>query len=352
MSVQTSPLFQVRGSERIDHKRCELKWYWNWKRGLTPRAKTFGALDLGTWVHETLAAWYVTPKRKPGQLVAIMETVIANAFRMAEAEGAPTEVLEGATELAALAVGMMAHYGKAYGRDPAIDVVGVEIPLTFWYPVDNVPGFPPDEIVQVAHWLKPDGLIRLKGREGFYLLETKTAATIRHQHIAIDDQARPYMAMAEHCLKRDGIIAKREKVVGILYNWLRKAVPPDKPANAEGLYLNKDGSVSARQPPPFFKREPFTMSRRAKIQVLERVHREVIRMTRMTAALRENPPGWQALNKTPHYSCPKYCDYFAMCSLHDEGADIGAMQRSMFITRNPYLYADTTTDEHASFEMG
>ena len=45
----------IRSGERMCFKRCQKKWYWEWRRGLVPRNKTFGALDLGTWMHIALA---------------------------------------------------------------------------------------------------------------------------------------------------------------------------------------------------------------------------------------------------------------------------------------------------------
>ena len=149
-------------------------------------------------------------------------------------------------------------------------------------------------------------------------------------------------------------VSKREHVSGILYNYLRKAVPSDKPTNAEGLVLNKNGSISARQPPAFFQRSPFPMSARAKANVLRRLEREVTKLARHTLALRNGSLPWQDLGKTPHHSCPKYCDYFPICELHYEGADISAMRESLYRKENPYVYDDErqTTDEHPSFELG
>lgn len=352
MTHQSS--LQVRGSERIDFKRCELKWYWAWRKGLVPRAKTFGALDLGTWAHASLAAWYGQVRRQPKQLVAHMEHYAYQAITAAETEGAPEEVIAQAEELAALGVGMMRHYGQVYGRDPEIEIITVEVPLEFsFHFVESLLG-EQGRTITVLHKLKPDAVFRLKGFDGVMLLETKTAATIRTAHIPIDDQARPYLAMAELTLKQAGVIGKHERLVGIMYNHLRKALPPDKPKNAEGKYLNKDGNVSARQPPPFFKRSPFFMSDRAKAFVLRRLEREIKTVAAKTVLLRRNPNAWKELDKTPHYSCPKFCQYFTMCALHDEGVDISAMRKSLYTQHDPYAYDEEhpTTDERASFELG
>lgn len=344
---------QIRGSERITFKRCQLKWYWEWKKGLVPRAKAFGALDLGTWVHETLARWYSSPKRQPGQLITHFADVSGAAVAMCIAQGdISEEVLAKADELAALGLGMMHHYGQVYGTDKELDIIAVEVPLEFTFDLTESWLGESGRPIRVTHKLKPDAVFRRRNFDGVLLLETKTATTIRTEHIAIDDQARPYMAMVERALVDQGIINKREKVVGIMYNHLRKALPPNKEISAQGLVLNKDGSPSKRQPPPFFARKIFPMSARAKAHVLLRLQREVRKIAATTLLLRRHPGTWDLLDKTPHHTCPRYCNFFAMCALHDEGADIRDMQRSMFTRRNPYVYDEETTDEVPTFEMG
>src|SRR5262249_32943090 len=61
----------IRSHERIDYKRCTKKWYWKWRKGLVPKAAQFGALELGTWMHDALAQWYGPGLQRRGRLGGI-----------------------------------------------------------------------------------------------------------------------------------------------------------------------------------------------------------------------------------------------------------------------------------------
>jgi hypothetical protein len=188
---------------------------------------------------------------------------------------------------------------------------------------------------------------------GAWLMENKTAATINTEHLVIDDQARPYGAMAERALRNAGVISGKQMLKGIMYNYLRKGLPDERETNAAGKALNKNGSVSKRQSKPLFVRHPVTLTRASKFIALKRLQAEVIEITTLTKSIREQGKAFDmlTLKKTPHKSCVRFCDYFTMCVLQEQGGDIRQMERSMFKREDPYATPDTT-DEHVSFEMG
>lgn len=332
-------LSAIRSSERKDKKRCEKKWYWAWRRGLVLRSARFGALELGTWVHEALARWYGPGVKRHGDLAEHFQIVADAAYELARRGKTPEHVLDKAEELIALGTAMLEAYQKHYGRDGDVRILAVEIPLDFSFSAT------------VRHALKPDAVF-LDADDDVWLLETKTAATVKTEHLVIDDQARPYGAMAERALRNLGLIEKYQRFRGILYNFLRKGLPDERQTNAQGKYLNKNGTVSARQPPPLFVRKEITMTRAAKVRTLERVQRETIEIAELTMRLRDGTVKPHELDKTPHHSCPRTCDFFAMCVAEEEGANIRLMERTMFIRRNPYEYEQETTDESPGFEFG
>jgi PD-(D/E)XK nuclease superfamily len=336
----------IRSGERRDYKRCVKRWYWTWRRGLVPRGKDFGALDLGTWMHAALAEWYGEGLTRSESTLAELFTIAADAaIAQARQDDVPEYVVDKADELAALGIEMATAYQKYYGDDPEVFVLGAEIPLEFSLPDPDT-----GELLAL-HKLKPD-LVYVDPDDNAWLMEHKTAASIRTEHLVIDDQARPYGAMAERALRNLGVL-KGYKFKGIMYNFLRKALPDQRQTNAEGKYLNKsNGQVSKKQPPPFFVRKPITLTAKAKRITLLRTQAETVTMTKMTMLLRRQPELAAALPKTPHTSCPKFCPFFAMCVAEEEGTDIRDMERIMFVRRNPYLYEEETTDERPSFEMG
>jgi len=334
----------VRSHERMDYKRCPTKWYWKWRVGLVPVAKSFGALDLGTWVHYAFEHWYGMGYKRNGDLVEHFRIAVDAAIRNAVEAQAPPWAIEQAEELAALGEAMMIAYQRFYGADKSVYVLAVEIPLEFSIP-DPVSG----EVIAI-HKLKPDMVYRDLQRD-VWLMENKTAAQIRTEHLVIDDQARPYGAMAERALRKLGIIDPRAEFKGIMYNFIRKALPDEREMNKEGKYLNKNGTISKRQPTPLFLRYPVKLTRPAKVRTLERVRGETVLLTMLTESLRNKRIDPRDLPKTPHSSCSKTCQFFTMCVADEQGTDIRDMQKNMYVRQDPYDYEDST-DIPAGFEMG
>lgn len=332
----------IRQSERVDFKRCMKKWFWRWRKGLVPKQQDYGALTLGTWMHTALEWRYTNPRYKGHPLYVAFDTVSSAALHAAVGEGTPQHQLEKAEELRALGLGMAKGYDRLYDRDPDIDPMGAEIPLKF----DIVDGCR----VVAIHRLKPDLLYR-NPKDEIWLLENKTAKQISTEHLSIDDQARGYAAMSERALKNAGYLKSNEQVKGVMYNFLRKIMPDERPKNTQGLSLNKDGTVSKQQRTPEFVRYPVVLSRASKRQALNHIAREASMITRMTLALREKRMSPDSLMKTPHKSCPKLCEFFTMCEMEEQGGDIHEMQRTAFNRRDPYEYEQDTTEIPVGFDL-
>lgn len=309
--------------------------------GLVPRAKSFGALDLGTWVHDAFAHWYTDTSR---DLAELFNSAYSYAVRMAQQAGAPDYELDKADELAALGEAMMIAYQKRYGNDPGVNVIAAEVPLEFEITDENG--------LVAVHKLKPD-LIYADDADYVWLMEHKTAAQIRTEHLVIDDQARPYVAMAELALRKAGLLSRGQRFKGVMYNFARKALPDERPTNEKGQALNQNGTVSKRQPSPTFLRFPVTLSNKAKRVALLRLRMEATLITMLTKSLRRGDIQPDVIPKTPHSSCPKLCPYFAMCVVEEQGGDHESMRRNLFIRQNPYLYDEEhpTTEVATSFEL-
>lgn len=334
----------IRSHERMTYKRCPKQWYWKWRRGLTPKAKSFGALDLGTWTHTAMENWYVAGGIRQGILADHFTTTADAAIADAQRVGAPDHQIEKAEELAALGEAMCKSYEKHYGQDEDLEVIGTEIPLEFTFP---------DHRGRLAakHLLKPDMLILVKSTGGIWLWENKTAKSIQTEHLVIDDQARPYGAMAERALKEAGVIGRKDALEGIMYNFLRKAFPDERTKNALGQSLNKDGSISKSQPAPLFLRHPVYMSTEAKRITLSRLRAETLMITAVAQEVRSGKIDPADIPKTPHKSCPRFCDYFTMCHTEESGGNIKLMERTMYTVQDPYTYGGTT-DELKGFDIG
>lgn len=331
----------IRAHERMDYKRCEKKWYWKWRRGLVPKSTPFSALDLGSWIHVGFSKWYGKGTVRHGSLREHVRSSAAEALRLANAGGMPDYRLEEGDKLAMLAEEVAGAYEAHYGQDENVHVLAAEIPLEF-----VIAG--KDDRPLAIHRLKPDLVFR--DQHGFiWLMEHKTASQIRAEHLVIDDQARPYGAMAERALRKLGVLKDGDAFKGVTYNFLRKVLPDTRETNAKGEYLNRDGSVSKRQPTtPQFVRLPLFMTRRARAIALHRAQQEAFEITRMARMLQAREINPDALSKTPHYSCPRFCPFFSMCAAEEQGVDVREMERTLFMRRDPYAYEDST-DENVSW---
>lgn len=337
-------LEQVRAHERMDFKRCQMKWFWKWRKGLVPRALKFAELDLGNWMHAALAAWYVKgTKRMAAPLAHLVEAESQAALFAGRQAGLPDYVLDKADELSLLAVSMAQAYTDHYGDDPSVNVIAPEVPLEF-----TVPDFQGQPLA--VHRLKPDLVYR--DARGVWLMEHKTVGQITTDHLPIDDQARPYGAMAERALKRLGLMREGEVFRGITYNFLRRAFPDERPTDAQGRALNKNGSVSKRQPAKNFYRHTVKLTKAAKIITLNRIRAEVVEIATVTGLLRSGEITERVLKKTPTKGCPRFCEYFAICTMQEEGTDTASAERTMYSRRDPYVYDEDnpTTNDHGGFE--
>lgn len=344
--------FVERGSSRATYKRCPKKWYWRYKLGLVPKALAFGATDLGTWVHDSKALWYqLLPQDRPrADLELVFKNRAQTALEWAKRDGAPEHELEKGDELALLGESMMRAYQTHYNSDTNIRILAVEQELEFRFPVTLHRTDGPIEAM-VRHMLKPDAVYQA-GNGDIWLLETKTTPSIRTEYLALDDQARPYGAMAERALRRADILSPQQSLRGVMYDFLRKAWPDEREKDSEGYSLNKDGSRSKTQPKPLFARHPVFMSRKAKAITLRRVHNELVILANLTDGIRngEVDPMW--IQKTTNKACTR-CEFFKMCVTEDEGGDITDMMNSAYVRQNPYTYDESPeTEERADFDMG
>lgn len=348
MSRLPITVHKVRSHEVMDYKRCPKKWYWKWRKGLVPKTISFGALDLGTWMHTAFQRWYGPGFKRNGTLVEHFLDTAENAQGAAAENGASEHVLDTASELIALGEAMATAYQSFYqDNDPGIDVLATEVPLEFTFSDPGRNSF------KATHKLKPDLVyFHPDGSGDILLMEHKTATQIRTAHLAIDGQARPYGAMAERALRTAGLISKPQRLRGIMYNFLRKALPDLRPTDSQGRSLNKNGTVSKKQPATSFVRHLVTLTAQAKVVTLERIQADSAMLALVTQSIRAGRIDPRDIPKTAHWSCPKMCPFFNMCVAEENGSDIRNMEETMFVRKDPYVYYEETTDEIPSFEMG
>lgn len=319
----------IRTSERRDFKRCPQRWWWGWREGLRS-VDTKQALWFGTGIHLVLEHHYGPGGLKRGRnpLRVWREYVKdSSMFTMPSGrvvdDGAKPEYVSAAK----LGEDMLDGYFDLYGNDEHMYVLGAEVPFQIEIPDhDGI-----SVCVYAGTW---DLLWRDERDDGLWVTDHKTAATLDTKHLTLDDQAGSYWALAGPYLRGTGAIGPKQRLKGIEYNLLRKyAVPDDdRPVDADGMRLNKDGSVSKRQPKPLSYRYHRERVHRTAVEQrtqIERIATEADAMDRFRA-------NKSALYKNPTRDCVWDCSFFTMCELHERGADWAEFRDIAFVVADPY----------------
>jgi len=290
--------------------------------GYAPRYKQADAAWLGIGVHEAFAQWYKKGKRRGERPADFFERWAGDEIAYAKTyldDQYDAPVWEDATELGIV---MLEGYYDLYGRDPSWSFISTEQAFEITI-VDH--GEPVAKFR--SRW---DGVFKDLSSGRIKLLETKTATHIDTSYLDLDDQGGSYFAVAGYLLRANKVLKPGEEIEEIVYNFLRKARPDERPRDENGFCLNKDGSISKQQPRPLFHREPVDRSPAEVASQLQRIADEV----RVMNAYRD---GTLNVIKTPTKDCARYCPMYGPCVLDERGSDsVHDVLRSNFIQVNPY----------------
>lgn len=310
----------VRTSERGEFKRCRQRWAWKFIDHMSPKVSS-PALRFGTLVHEALAEYYKPGvKRGPHPTKTFKKAYkaqLATAFEFGMRNEDDSWV--NARELG---IAVLDHYIETYGDDDMIEIIQPEMP--FQVDVHNEAGKYICTYTGIF-----DAVIKHRATKEVGLFEHKTAGTISTNHLTLDEQAGAYWLFAPEFLRSRGILKKGQDLDMVLYNFLRKSKPDERPQNEAGQRLNKNGDVSKVQPPPYFLRYPVYRSHEDRETVLQRIIME----TREIKLVRAGKLG---IYKNPTRDCSWDCGFFDMCELHESGDDWKESARLLMTTWDPY----------------
>lgn len=317
----------IRTSERATFRRCRQRWWWAWREGLTPPFMA-NSLWFGEGVHEALAGWYLNGnKRGPDPAEAFLKWVDGERRRIYTQPNPDVDETE-IVDAAELGVAMLQQYVEKYGKDSRFKFIATEqssqllMPATYQI-VNGI------RIRDTLYCSTFDGVYRDQVDGKPWLIEHKTAKQIITAHLVLDDQAGSYWAVATRVLRDAGLIGPEEEIEGIMYNFLRKAKPDQRETNANGERLNKDGSVSKSQPPPYFLREQVYRLPKERETQLERIQDESLEMQLVRA-------GALPVTKNPTKDCYWDCPFFNMCQLHEAKDDWEDYRDMMYQVEDPY----------------
>lgn len=365
MPETNAPLLTT--SERRAFKRCPARWYWEYRQGLRA-SEAAPALWFGIGIHEALAHYY-------GNLGYIRNLDFVDVWNTYCDEDEMSKVIrtrpfddaeEQWVDAKALGAQMLRGHHEKWGGDPDWDVIAIERPFQIEIPD------PADPAGTLALFTSTwDGVKRDRNTKRIGLMEHKTAKAISTGHLPMDDQGGSYWTFATMILRHEGVLGKRETIDEITYNFLKKAMPDDRPKDAEGYATNKPlkahyvdqmtavaamyedfrsitgkekivdleamakannftvlGERSSIQPGPLYERHPVQRNSAQRRTQVQNIQRELIAM----APLRDNGVPY----KNPTRDCSWDCPFYTMCELHDSGADWEEFRDGIFWSRDPY----------------
>jgi hypothetical protein len=357
----------IRNSERGTLDRCPQQWWWGWREGLKSK-ETAKPLWFGTAIHEALADYYKPgTKRSKHYIDKFRESADMEAEYIRAHVGGIDE--DEWVDARTLGEAMLTNYVKEYAGDKHWDVIATE--QTFQVEIPHlIMEDPLSELIRQKYgesFLLDgtfDGVYRDKQDLKIKLMEHKTAASISVGHLPMDNQAGTYWMVAQTIGRSQGWLNPKQSIHEITYNFLRKALPDERPRDPQGYATNKPlkshyihaldlegkdtkatidvmqqwadgrgivvlGDRSKVQPPALFERHPVTRTQRQRKMQLLRIQNEVRRMV----AYRE---GWLEITKAPRRDNCSFCPFREMCELHEAMSDWEMYRDAMFRSADPY----------------
>jgi hypothetical protein len=330
----------LRNSERSTFKRCEFLWALTYRDQLKPLSE-MPALRYGTLIHMALADYYVPGRKRKGNPVDHFARHYEEDLKVAEEFGVKDE--DGKwLEAGDLGEAMLSHYVEEFGSDDRWEVVVTEQPFRslVHHPETGKPWF---YYAGVIDLVMRDLQSRKKIKD-LWVWDHKTTAGIgpsTGEHLKLDDQAGGYWSHGVAWLYSQRLLKADQVLTGMMYNFLRKAMPDDRPfkiVKNTKLYLNKDGSISKVQPSPFFLRKPVFRDSFDREQAVARSVEDYRRIELARAG------DWNIVKNPGLFNCPM-CSMSDICELHEVGADFESMILGSTKTWEPYAEHEIYTAE-------
>jgi hypothetical protein len=274
-------------------------------------------LRFGSMIHTALERRYpVGTQRGPHPAKTFRELFDADiAARMGSGK---VEYDPAWDEHRELGITMLRGYVDLYGKDDNWRVLATE--RKFEQPILDAQGN------QVALAIGVIDLIvqERSGNKDVMIVDHKATAGIDTRHLVMDDQAGQYWTFGVDWMYRAGLMdPKKHQLSHMLFNFLNKKTPDDRPRDDQGNYLNKDGTISKNQGgAPLFERHKQYRGGYDR-EMMRRRTADEARMILMTRA------GELPVIKSPGKFTCSMCNVREICELHEVGQDYEAMAKAV-----------------------
>jgi Zierdtviridae exonuclease len=271
-------------------------------------------------VHSALAAYYVPGWERGPHPVSTWDILWAENpldGGQYDEEGTRLESYE-------LGVSLLDEYVEHYGKEAHLRIVAPE--MSFAIDVLDKKG---NYLVTYVGTI--DGVYYDSSNNRYYLFEHKTGKSTELVRIisGYGEQGLNYWWAANIWLHHMELMPPDQYIHGVTFNMLRKANIDERPKDENGYALNKDGSISKRQPKPRLSRQTFDLG----YNMLDVAQRRL----RMEAWEQEQVrQGKLPIYKNPTKDCSWDCQFFAACEIHELGGDYEAVFDMDFTTWDPY----------------
>lgn len=354
----------LRTSERGALNRCRQRWDWAYNLRLEPlREKP--ALRFGTLIHKALEHYW-SPKnqarRKPIHPARTFLRLFDEELEATEKEWEKwrDEDDEWHTYRELGEVMLVGYMNKWREQDKEYLVLAVE--QRFYTKIFVPPGCPPLVAPSPTTYVGTlDKIMYHLPSRRLLFGDYKTTSTdpTKTSHLALDEQAGSYWALGPQWLATQAprplrthirsvaaqLPPQHRKAIeefrfdGILYDFLKKDLPDDRPTNDEGYALNKDGSVSKKQPGPLFHREIVYRDEGDRQNVLQRIYedaKEIGMLRRGDLAIKKSPDRFICIG----------CQFIELCELHEtQASGWKEFQKAMYHVWDPYTTYNIDADE-------
>lgn len=343
-------------------------------QGWVPNTTPGNARWFGTGIHLCKAEWYIPGFERGRNMHETWDEYAKDSY--AKMRVSPTwgdEDDKKYVDANDLAHAMIDGHLRTYGVDPSWEVIGAEMPFDVLIPHPLIPG---RAIVKYVGTI--DLVIRDHDKpthSQIWLDDTKTAAKIYTHHLTLLEQPAAYVACGTFALRQQGKIGPKERIRGIIFDFMRKAYPDERPRNEKGEATNKPnkkhyvaailgitpqevvetkgsaeinvlmkkkleelvaitegtvvlGDVSADQGSPLFLRHEIEKTPAEMKRQLQRIGEEALVMRKVRS-------GQLPILKTPQDDCT-FCDFFPVCELHESGGDWDEMLKMAYHKQDNY----------------
>ena len=327
---------QLRTSERTTFERCRFLWYQNYVLARRPNIDR-PPLRFGTLIHGALAAYYKPGKKRGPNPALTFERLYEADAKVAGEFGFKIEEDEVWADAAELGPAMLKNYVDHWGADDEWEVLATEYPFRL-----KIKHEIPFYYVGVV-----DGVWRHLPTKKVWMPDHKTTKGIeRHpRYLLLDEQAGSYWVFGLEAIYRAGLIPRSTRLSGMMFNFLRKAPPDERPRDNGGNYLNKDGSISGKQPAPYFDRKSVFRDEKDRASVYDRVQKQwkQIYAARQSAATFGENSDLIYKNATK-FTC-QGCSAFDICEAHEIKSDWEELMKATTQKWDPYAQHEVIASE-------